>query len=43
VSELAFGPGALLDEAKLGVLLASLVSAVWGFAFLSTRKSRATG
>jgi NhaA family Na+:H+ antiporter len=37
VSELAFGPGALLDEAKLGVLLASLVSAVWGFVFLRTR------
>jgi NhaA family Na+:H+ antiporter len=42
VSELAFGPGALLDEAKLGVLLASLVSAAWGFVFLGTRKARPT-
>jgi NhaA family Na+:H+ antiporter len=40
VSELAFGPGALLDQAKLGVLLASLVSAVWGFAFLRARRPR---
>jgi NhaA family Na+:H+ antiporter len=42
VSELAFGPGALLDEAKLGVLLASLVSAVWGFVFLRMRLAAAS-
>jgi NhaA family Na+:H+ antiporter len=37
VSELAFGPGSLLDQSKLGILLASLVAAVWGFLFLRVR------
>jgi NhaA family Na+:H+ antiporter len=40
VSELAFGPGAQLDEAKLGVLLASLVAAAFGFVFLRLRLPR---
>jgi NhaA family Na+:H+ antiporter len=42
VSELAFSAGTLLDEAKLGVLLASLVAAAWGYSFLRVRLPRAT-
>jgi Na+/H+ antiporter NhaA len=34
VSELAFGPGALLDAAKLGILIASLTAAVCGYLVL---------
>lgn len=36
IGQLAFGPGALLDQAKLGILLASLVAALAG-AFLLAR------
>jgi len=41
VSELAFGYGGLLGEAKLGVLLASLLAATWGFLVLQVRLPRA--
>ena len=34
VSELAFGPGALLDAAKLGILIASLTAGVCGYLIL---------
>jgi NhaA family Na+:H+ antiporter len=34
VSELAFGPGALLDAAKLGILIASLTAGVCGYLLL---------
>jgi len=41
VSELAFGYDGLLGEAKLGVLLASLIAATWGFLVLQVRLPRA--
>ena len=37
VSELAFGPGARLDQAKLGILLGSLIAAACGYLFLRLR------
>ena len=35
IANLAFGPGAVLDQAKIGVLAASVVSALAGLLFLS--------
>ncbi|MCA9430503.1 MAG: Na+/H+ antiporter NhaA, partial [Candidatus Omnitrophica bacterium] len=34
VSELAFTDDLLVDEAKIGILVASLISGVWGYLVL---------
>jgi NhaA family Na+:H+ antiporter len=41
IANLAFGPGAELDQAKVGVLSASVVAALAGLAFLARILPRA--
>ncbi len=36
VTELAFGPGLLADQAKIGILAASTIAGVAGFVYLRT-------
>ena len=43
VADLAFGKGALLDQAKIGVLTASVVAALLGLMFLSRALPRVGG
>lgn len=40
IAQLAFGPGAALEQARLGILMASLVSALAGLAWLYATGSR---
>jgi NhaA family Na+:H+ antiporter len=42
IANLAFGPTAQLDQAKVGVLAASVVAALIGLAFLSRALPRAS-